>query len=116
MKINNRKLSKKKILRGFNTFNRIFKEGKSYRGKKIIFFVRKSSYQRIGFVVGKKVGNAVKRNRFRRLLKEEFRKNKKLFAGDEEILFVVKQTCKDLTIQEIKADFHTFLNLKNRDS
>jgi ribonuclease P protein component len=41
-----------------------------------IFVSRNANGVRAGFTAGKKVGNAVKRNRARRLLREIFRKNR----------------------------------------
>ncbi len=56
-------------------FNKAYKKGKSYVSSLLVVYVIKSRYPflRLGITTSKKVGNAVKRNRARRLLKESFR-------------------------------------------
>ena len=50
----------------------------TYKGNgfKIIFRQNKLSVSRLGLAVSSKVGNAVKRNRIKRIVREEFRKSK----------------------------------------
>jgi ribonuclease P protein component len=56
-------------------FMRVYKKGKFYVGKFIILYVlpNKLNINRIGFTVNKKIGKSVKRNRFKRLVKENYR-------------------------------------------
>lgn len=46
------------------------------------------SETRVGFAISKKVGNAVKRNRIKRILREEFRLSNKREEG-RDVLFVI---------------------------
>ena len=56
-------------------FRRIYARGKSYVGKSLVTYVSKNRENcvRIGITAGKKVGNAVLRNRSRRIIRESFR-------------------------------------------
>jgi len=56
-------------------FNYVYRKGKSVANKHLVlvFVKRKTNHLKVGFSISKKVGNAVKRNRVRRLLKEAFR-------------------------------------------
>jgi ribonuclease P protein component len=73
-------LPRAKILRGRKNFQRLFEsEAKTIRNTYINFRFRlypdsKADCQ-MGFIVKKKLGNAVKRNRVKRLMKEAYRLN-----------------------------------------
>jgi ribonuclease P protein component len=57
-----------------NDFRRIYNRGKSFVSSGIVVYVTRNSagYNRIGLTVGKKIGNAVKRNRAKRVMREAF--------------------------------------------
>ena len=64
-----------KILRDNRDFKVVYSKGKSLENKYLVFLYRinKCGYNRRAFLASKKVGNAVERNRARRLMKESFR-------------------------------------------
>ena len=66
---------KKNVLRRKTDFSAIYNKGKSVGDRYVVLFYRKNHlpYNRMAFLASKKVGNSVKRNRARRLLKESFR-------------------------------------------
>ena len=66
---------KKNVLRKKSDFSAIYNKGKSVGDRYIVLFYRKNglTYNRTGFLASKKVGNSVKRNRARRLMKEAYR-------------------------------------------
>lgn len=57
------------------SFSAIYKKGKSVGDRYIVLFYRPNGlpYNRTGFLASKKVGNSVKRNRAKRLMKESYR-------------------------------------------
>ncbi|MBI5846861.1 MAG: ribonuclease P protein component [Nitrospirae bacterium] len=57
-------------------FKHVFEQGRKFPSRHLILYVHPNGLQqsRLGFVVSRKVGNAVTRNRVKRRLREIFRK------------------------------------------
>ena len=66
---------KRNVLRKKADFDSIYNRGKSVGDRFVVLFYRPNGldYNRTGFLASKKVGNSVKRNRARRLMKESYR-------------------------------------------
>lgn len=58
-----------------NDFRRIYARGKSYVSRLVVVYALKNRTKnvRVGITTSKKVGNAVQRNRSRRVIREAFR-------------------------------------------
>src|SRR5271157_560142 len=56
--------------------------------------------KRLGITVTKKTGNAVRRNRIKRLIREFFRLNKSLFPAGHDVVIMAKRIMPPLTYQE----------------
>jgi ribonuclease P protein component len=56
----------------------------------LIAYRNPSGKRRLGITVGKKVGNAVKRNRIKRLLREFFRLHKEQFSPAQDFVIMAK--------------------------
>jgi ribonuclease P protein component len=66
---------KSRRLRSRDEFRRIKKYGKKMTGHVLIFdvLIEKFPYRLLGISVSKRFGNAIRRNRFKRLIREAFR-------------------------------------------
>ena len=76
-------------------FLECFARGRKKNSANFIIFYqdRRIDHPRIGITVSKKVGNAVRRNRIKRLLREFFRLHKALFLPGLDYSIVVKKRC-----------------------
>ena len=64
-------------------FNRVYnKPTNSWHTKEFVLFYKKDKSKKVAFIASKKVGNAIKRNRAKRLLKAHFiQESQKLESG-----------------------------------
>ncbi len=97
-------------LKKSSEFNSIYKKGKSYITKyMVIYFVKNNmNYNRIGCTVSKKVGNAVVRNRVKRLIKESYRLTENVKKGYD-IIFVARVRMKDANYEIVKKNISYLL-------
>ena len=100
---------KKTVLRRKSDFDLAYNKGKSFGERYLILFIRKNSlsHNRIAFLASKKVGNSVKRNRARRLMKESFREIKENLAEGYDIIFVARKTINDLKCHDVKKSLES---------
>ena len=73
-------------------FRRAYARGKSYTNPALVMYVRKNRAGscRIGITASKKIGNAVQRNRARRVIREAFRQIKLPLKSGFDIVFVAR--------------------------
>ncbi len=83
-------LPKAERISGSREFGRIFKRGKRIRFPEVTLVVAQNHlpFSRMGIGVGRRFGNAVKRNRAKRLCRELFRLNKYRIPKGIDIVFL----------------------------
>ena len=99
-----RGMLKKTVLRRKSDFERAYNKGKAVGERYIVLFIINNSllYNRVAFLASKKVGNSVRRNRARRLMKESYREIKESIAEGYDIVFVARKNINDLKCQDVK--------------
>lgn len=77
------RLTREERIRHQRDFDTIYEQGGTVRLPEMTLRVRPNSlpHPRLGLSVGRRIGNAVTRNRVKRLLREAWRLNKQLLAG-----------------------------------
>ena len=77
-------------------FRRLYNRGRAVTNPALVMYYSKNraGICRIGITTGKKIGNAVERNRSRRIIKEAFRSVVKEVNGNYDIVFVARSRTK----------------------
>jgi ribonuclease P protein component len=70
---------------------------------------------RLGITVSKRVGNAVKRNRIKRLVREFFRQNKESFLNGYDVNFIADKNAWHLVFKDIEKEMGNFIFVKKNN-
>lgn len=75
-----------------NDFRRLYAKGKSFVSSLVVVYVKKNRNQglRVGITTSKKIGNAVLRNRSRRVIREAFRELSPRVKSGYDLVFVAR--------------------------
>ena len=88
-------------------FQRGYKKGEKYWNRHLVIYVVKQSLcsTRLGITVSKRVGNSVKRNRVKRLIRESFRLSKQHICQGYDIVAVGRSAAVGVKYQQVQASF-----------
>jgi ribonuclease P protein component len=92
-------------------FRQAYDSGRKFQARYFTAFVLAHADEpsRLGITATRKMGNSVKRNRARRLVREVFRKNKRLVPSGIDIIINVKSALSTALYQDLESDFISFL-------
>ena len=95
-------MKKREIVRKSQDFTRILETKKRIHNKFYSIYYNDNSLNitRFGLSVGKKVGNAVTRNKIKRQLKNIIDKNKNLFKNNTDYIIIVRREILDCDFKE----------------
>jgi len=98
-------------LRNSREFQAVYKRGRSVVTKYIVMYYKKNDLNenRIGISVSKKVGNAVIRNRVKRLIKEAFRLKADSIGQGYDIVFVARVRMNQATFKDTTREMNRVL-------
>ena len=87
-------------------FRRLYRVGKSVAGGYVVVYMKpnKRGVNRVGFAVGKQLGNAVTRNRAKRLMRESYRALEEKLTGTSDMIIVARNRAAGRTYSEISKD------------
>lgn len=110
-------MKKTKMLIKNYQFKNLFLKGKYYSGEYIESFIKSNNlnYNLLGIAIGVKIAKATKRNRIKRLIRENYRLIEKDLKTGYSIIFLWKKK-KDTSyanFENIKKDIKTILNKAN---
>jgi ribonuclease P protein component len=101
-----KRFSKKSRLLKPYQFQRVLRQGKSFAGKYIVahLFLGSSLNPKLGLTVSKRFGNAAKRCRFKRLVREAFRLSAHHLPSSLEIHVKPRQALSGASMQKIQQE------------
>lgn len=94
-----------KVLKQNSDFRRAYGRGKSYSDPALVTYVLKNNRAgicRMGITTSKKIGNAVERNRCRRVIRAAFREVLPLVSGGYDFVFVARTKTKFIKSTQVK--------------
>lgn len=102
----NHTFRKHEKIRKRKEFLKIYDEGVRDYSEHFTIIVNRNETgaKRLGITVSKKVGNAVNRNRIKRLIREFFRLNKSGFAHGRDTIVIVKRDIPKLTYHDVRIE------------
>lgn len=94
------------VIKENRDFRRIYRKGKCYVSPSIVIYVEKNKNNnlRYGITTGKKVGNAVKRSRARRIIRASFRSISENVKKGYDFIFVARTKTPFLKSTDIEKD------------
>ncbi|MBB3068552.1 ribonuclease P protein component [Paenibacillus baekrokdamisoli] len=105
-------MQRKLRLRKREDFSRIYRNGKSFANNQfVVYWSRQHQADpfRLGVSASKKIGNAVVRNRMRRMVKEIVRQHTERMAGQLDFIVIVRKPAVGMKMKELeKSLLHVF--------
>ena len=96
-------------------FRRIYKRGRSFVNAALVIYIlkNKKNMNRVGITTSRKIGNAVARNRARRIIREAYRQYEEKLPVGYDFIFVARtRTCQIKTQNVAKVMGGIFVSAK----
>lgn len=104
------------IVKNSRNFEKIIKTGRFIKNKYYVVYYIKNNlpYNRYGISVGKKIGNAVERNKYKRRLRTIIDNSKKDYVNTKDYIIILREHAKQKDYQSLETEFKSLLNnIKN---
>ncbi|MFW6139930.1 MAG: ribonuclease P protein component [Acidobacteriota bacterium] len=114
----NESLSSKERVKKKKEFLSTYKKGNRYRGAYLIVIFRANElpYSRVAAVAGKRIGNAVRRNKAKRWIKALFRKKKDLLKDSKDLIIIAKENIAKASWKNLQKDLTKAIEYINQKS
>lgn len=102
-------MQKKYRLQDRADYTRVYRDGHSYANRQLVLYVLaqpKVKRFRMGISTSKKIGNAVVRNRLRRMIKEIVRHQADRITDHIDLVFVVRKGAVEMNYKKLTVSVH----------
>ncbi len=102
-------------LRRYSDFQRVRRDGKTYASPLMVlaFLRNQLDYSRFGFVVSKRLGKAVQRNKIKRRLREAMRLRLARIKPGFDLVIIARQPIRRATYSQIEQELERLLHKAN---
>ena len=104
-------MKKYEIVKEHNEFDNIIENGSYKKSKNFVIYNKDSNfeYPRFGIAVGKKVGNAVTRNKLKRQFRMLLTTNKNLFSNNKDYIIIVKRSSLMSSFKDLELELKNIM-------
>lgn len=105
-------MKKINVVKNSRDFDKIIKNGKMVKNHHFVIYYDNNdlSIYRFGISVGKKIGNAVVRNYYKRVLRNVCDNHKNLYSKTRDYIIIVRKACTLLSFNEMEESFVHLIN------
>lgn len=105
-------MKKYEVVKEHKDFDNVIQNGRYIKGSHFVIYYkeRENRYPRFGIAVGKKIGNAVTRNKFKRQIRMILTNNKNLFENNKDYIIIVKRSALEIAYGEMEQEIKNLMN------
>ena len=107
-------MKKFEIVKEHRDFDKIINNGKFIKNNTFVIYYskHKENFPKFGMAVGKKIGNAVIRNKYKRIIRNIVDKNKFLFKKEFDYIIIIKRKCLEMSFNELNESLSMLIKEK----
>ena len=107
-------MKKYEVVKEKRLFDDIINNSKYIKNDVFVMYYEKheENYPKFGIAVGKKIGNAVTRNKYKRITRNLVDQNKFLFKNEYNYIIILKKKCLELSYIELNDSLNKLLKEK----
>ena len=111
----NANMKRYEMVKSHEEFNEIINKGNKIKGKYAFIFSKEKEYPKpnFGIAVGKKLGNAVVRNKFKRQFRNIVDNNRFLFKNNHNYIIMIKKEANHASFSDLENDLINTLKKGN---
>lgn len=107
-------MKKYEVVKEKRIFDKIIKESKFVKNEAFVIYYEEheENFPKFGVAVGKKIGNAVTRNKYKRIIRNLIDNNKFLFKNTYDYIIIIKKRCLNMSYNELNESLNKLIKEK----